>query len=531
MTSSPSPSHWVESLFPPQYSIRDYRATFQPDHQRIRRYITTLSTFDAPTLAAIYEQSYLFTLIQRLAKQEEEEKIKSKTKTKANQTEPVDSVLDIRLIRAFLEKHKEKEEKIDQTENLWTSDEISIIRSAYMKVRDDCLRLKSENDYYREQLEVFKNKFNETNQILEKLQEEHLSLKKTHTRWTIRTNSSEQLLDEQRQENKELIEHIEKLTEQNEFYRRNHLQMQTNLLEKQSHIEQLEKKIDHYDETIKRECDRRIGLVEKRAQVDKDRFEIENTNLQTKLGKEQDLRRQNLLALDQLRKHIALANPQENEQALCDIKQIMPQTSHNLTVSNYTNKTIKCVCVGDGCVGKTSMLISYTTNTFPQSYVPTVFDNYSVTVMINNEPHTLALFDTAGQNGFELMRAFSYTNTDVFLVCFSVMSPASFNNALKVWINEIRQSSSSSCMAPFVLVGTKIDLRTNLADIELLAKSKQKPITREQGERAAKEHGAYGYVECSALTQENLKETFDAAILAALTPLPSKRVGILCCCS
>ncbi|CAF0812873.1 unnamed protein product [Rotaria sordida] len=208
----------------------------------------------------------------------------------------------------------------------------------------------------------------------------------------------------------------------------------------------------------------------------------------------------------------------------------MPQSSNDPIGGNHTNKTIKCVCVGDGCVGKTSMLISYTTNTFPQSYVPTVFDNYSVTVMINNEPYTLALFDTAGQTGFELMRAFSYTNTDVFLVCFSVMSPASFNNALKVWINEIRQSSSTRS-APFVLVGTKIDLRTNLADIELLAKSKQKPITREQGEHAAKEYGAYGYIECSALTQENLKETFDAAILAALTPLSSKRIGILCCCS
>ncbi len=128
------------------------------------------------------------------------------------------------------------------------------------------------------------------------------------------------------------------------------------------------------------------------------------------------------------------------------------------------------------------------------------------------------------------MRTFSYTNTDVFLVCFSVMSPTSFNNALKMWIDEIRQSSSSRA-APFVLVGTKIDLRTSTADVELLAKSKQKPVTREQGERVAKEYGAYAYIECSALTQENLKETFDTAILAALTPTPSKRTGILCCCS
>lgn len=322
MTSPPSSAHWVESLFPPQYSIRDYRATFQPDHQRLRRYITTLSSFDAPTLAAVYEQSYLFTLIQRLAQQEEDENIKSKTKTKTNQTEPVDSILDIRLIRSFLEKHKDNEKKTDQVENLWTSDDISIIRSAYMKVHDDCLRLKSENDYYRQQIETLQNKFNETNQILEKLQEEYLSLKKIHTRWTIRTNSSEQLLDEQRRENKEFIEHIEKLTEQNEFYRRAHLQMQTELFEKQTRIEQLEKKIDHYDETIKRECDRRIDLAEKRAQVDKDRFKIETDTLQMKLDKEQDLRRQNLLALDQLRKHIALANPNENEQTLCDIKQV-----------------------------------------------------------------------------------------------------------------------------------------------------------------------------------------------------------------
>jgi len=199
---------------------------------------------------------------------------------------------------------------------------ISIIRSAYMKVRDDCLRLKSENDYYRKELENVQNKLNETTQILEKLQEEHLSLKKIHTRWTLRTNSSEQLLDEKRQENKDLIEHVEKLTEQNELYRRENIQMQTSLLEKQTRIEHLERKMDHYDQTIKRECDRRIDLTEKRAQVDKERLKIEQNNLKTKLDKEQDLRRQNLLALDQLRKHFALANTQENEKSVCDIKHV-----------------------------------------------------------------------------------------------------------------------------------------------------------------------------------------------------------------
>lgn len=57
-----------------------------------------------------------------------------------------------------------------------------------------------------------------------------------------------------------------------------------------------------------------------------------------------------------------------------------------------------------------------------------VFDNYAVTVMIGGEPYTLNLFDTAWQEDYDRLRPLSYPQTDVFLVCFSVVGPASFEN-------------------------------------------------------------------------------------------------------
>lgn len=136
------------------------------------------------------------------------------------------------------------------------------------------------------------------------------------------------------------------------------------------------------------------------------------------------------------------------------------------------------------------------------SRIPRVPPNSSPPTNNVTDPHSIPL----GQEDYDRLRPLSYPQTDVFLVCFSVTAPASFENVKEKWFPEVHHHCPG---VPCLIVGTQVDLRDDPQVVEKLARSKQRPITTEQGERLARELGAVKYVECSALTQKGLKNVFD----------------------
>ncbi|XP_045225321.2 rho-related GTP-binding protein RhoQ isoform X4 [Macaca fascicularis] len=88
------------------------------------------------------------------------------------------------------------------------------------------------------------------------------------------------------------------------------------------------------------------------------------------------------------------------------------------------------------------------------------------------------------EEDYDRLRPLSYPMTDVFLICFSVVNPASFQNVKEEWVPELKEYAPN---VPFLLIGTQIDLRDDPKTLARLNDMKEKPICGEQGQKLAKE--------------------------------------------
>ena len=210
-------------------------------------------------------------------------------------------------------------------------------------------------------------------------------------------------------------------------------------------------------------------------------------------------------------------------------------------------ENIRCTVVGDGEVGKTSMLLSYQTDTYPSEYVPTEFDSYSKRTIYNGLPINLVLNDLGGKEQLNTLELHGRIRTDIFLLCFSFKDRLSFENISEKWLGQSQQHylesidsleglntrtrpvSDANLLKPtIILVGCQSDVRSNslLEEIRKFRASTNKDprnveaskevVTSKEALALSKTIEAYKYMECCARNGQGIKEIFNEAIKAVL---------------
>ena len=168
---------------------------------------------------------------------------------------------------------------------------------------------------------------------------------------------------------------------------------------------------------------------------------------------------------------------------------------------------IKLVFVGETAVGKTSIIMTWTQEKFPTLYEPTVFDTYNGTKNYKGAEIKLQIWDTAGHEDLGRLRPIAYTNTDCFLVCFSLVDKNSLKQACTKWIAEVK-ATAKSC--PCILVGTKMDLRDEREQENDPVRMKD-VVTHEELKQYASQYNFQAAVECSAKDRKGLNSVFLSA--------------------
>jgi Ras-related C3 botulinum toxin substrate 1 len=145
-------------------------------------------------------------------------------------------------------------------------------------------------------------------------------------------------------------------------------------------------------------------------------------------------------------------------------------------------------------------------------------DTCSYALSFGGAQLNVSLWDTGGSEDYSRLRALSYPKTDIFLVCFSVVSHEGFDNIRAKWAPEVRHFMPELCPgAKMVLVGTKIDLRDDPYTLEKVRAKQLAVISRDQGTALAKELGMVAYAETSSKTGAGVDTLFRACCVIVLT--------------
>lgn len=161
--------------------------------------------------------------------------------------------------------------------------------------------------------------------------------------------------------------------------------------------------------------------------------------------------------------------------------------SQSLTATSESRFLFKIVAVGDGRVGKTSLIRRFAENKFDMNYLPTLgVDITTKSLSVSEKSVKLICLDTAGQEFFGKLRPQYYHGANGALVVYDITDKETFDN-VPVWLDELRRYISD--LIPMILVANKVDLED------------ERKVRSDDGERLANEQDL-GFYETSAKADE-----------------------------
>ncbi|XP_062148025.1 ras-related protein RABC1-like [Alnus glutinosa] len=162
----------------------------------------------------------------------------------------------------------------------------------------------------------------------------------------------------------------------------------------------------------------------------------------------------------------------------------------------------KLLMIGDSGVGKSSLLLSFTSDNY-EDLSPTIGVDFKVKyVNVGGKKLKLAIWDTAGQERFRTLTSSYYRGAQGIIMVYDVTRRETFTNLSEVWAKEIDlYSTNQDCIK--MLVGNKVD------------KESDRVVTKKEGINFAREYGCL-FTECSAKTQVNVKQCFEELVLKVL---------------
>ncbi|GKB81745.1 Ras-related protein RabC1 [Tanacetum coccineum] len=164
----------------------------------------------------------------------------------------------------------------------------------------------------------------------------------------------------------------------------------------------------------------------------------------------------------------------------------------------------KMLLIGDSGVGKSSLLLSFTSHNAIEDLSPTIGVDFKVKyVTVEGKKLKLAIWDTAGQERFRTLTSSYYRGAQgIIMAVYDVTRRETFTNLSDVWAKEIdMHSTNQDCIK--MLVGNKVD------------KESERVVTKKEGIEFAREYGCL-FIECSAKTRVNVEQCFEELVLKIL---------------